>query len=283
MNIKNNIVLAATDFHDVSEYAVLNAIEIAKRFEYKIVVAHVHQKKKSKYSATEIIDRLKGIISDIKQKHGIDAEYVFTEGDPLTTINQIANDIGANYLIIGSRGKTGVEYVFGSYAAKIVQNSEIPVMVVKNHHPNLNFKNIVIPLDHFLECRQLAKWAILFAKRWNSNIHLFMENPESSLNVNNLSNNVNLFSKIFDENRIPYFKNICPSKKGDYSREAIKFAIDQNADLILSTSKLNILIPAKFSISFFSSAADEEFIEKSSQIPYLCVNPKNLNIIVGGL
>ena len=282
-NVKNNTVLAATDFHDVADYAIEHAAEIAKKFDYKLCVAHVYKKKKATLTTEEVIDKLKAIISKIKQKHQIEAEYIFTEGDPLYTINEISDDIGANYLVIGTRGKTGVEYVFGSYTAKILQNSEIPVMVVKNRHDKIDYKNIVLPLDHSVESRQKAKWAILFAKRWNAKLHMFTESLENNSHKNALISNIKLFSKIFEENNINYEKHICSDSKSDFGKEAINFSVQIKADLIIATTKLNILIPAKFSIGLFGSTVDEEFIKKSSQIPYLCINPKNLNVIIGGL
>jgi len=282
-NVKNNTVLAATDFHDVADFAIEHAVEIAKKFDYKLCVAHVYKKKKATLTTDQVIDKLKTKVSEIQSQHNIEVEYIFSEGDPLYTINEIAKDIGANYLVIGTRGKTGVEYVFGSYTAKIVQSSEIPVMVVKNRHEKIEYKNIVLPLDSSVESRQKAKWAILFAKRWNAKLHIFTENLEASSNKSKLISNINLFSKIFEENGIDFEKYICKDPKIDFSKEAINYAVDINADLIIATTKLNILIPAKFSIGLFGSNIDEDFIQKSAQIPYLCINPKNLNVIIGGM
>lgn len=280
---KNNIVLAATDFHDVAQYAIEHAIEIAKVFGYKLVVAHVYKKKKAKLTSEEAIERLQKITDKIKAEHNIPAEYMFSEGDPMYTINEIASDIGANYLSIGTRGKTGVEYVFGNYTAKIVQNSPIPVLVAKNRHENINYKKIVLPLDYTLESRQKAKWAILFAKKWDSTLCIYAENPDSSGHKQKLFSNMKLFTKIFDENHVKFEKSFCEKPRSDVGKEAINYAVSIKADLIIASSKLGILTPSKISLGLFSGGSDEEFIQKSAQIPYLCVNPQNLNVIIGGL
>ncbi len=280
---KKDIILATTDFHDVASYATEHAVGIAKKFGYKIVVLHVYKRKRAKITDEEAIQKLEAISNDIKTNHGLEADYVFREGDPLITIPEVVEEVGANYMTMGTRGKTGVEYIFGSYAAKIIQSAKVPVIVVQKRHYDIGYKNIVLPIDSTNESKQTVKWGILFAKRWGAKINIFARSYTDEFHVRKTTANVKLLRKIFDENGIENTYSFSQDKKFSFGKQTIKFAVDNKADLIMATTKLDILIPGVFSGGLFSGNVDEEFIQEASQIPVLCINAQNLNIIIGGL
>lgn len=280
---KKDIILATTDFHDVAGYAAEHAVGIAKKFGYKIVVLHVYKRKRAKITDEEAIKKLEAIANDIKTNHGLEADYIFREGDPLLTIPEVVEEVGANYMTMGTRGKTGVEYIFGNYAAKIIQSAKVPVIVVQKRHYDIGYKNIVLPIDSTNESKQIVKWGILFAKRWGAKINIFARSYNDEFHVRKTTANVKLIRKIFDENGIENTYSFSKDKKFSFGKQTIKFAVDNKADLIMATTKLDILIPGVFSGGLFSGNVDEEFIQEASQIPVLCINAQNLNIIIGGL
>lgn len=280
---KTDLILAATDFHDVADFAIEHAVGIAKVFSYKVVVLHV-KTKKSKYSDAEIVQKLETVVNNIKNTHNVSAEYIIKEGDPLNAIDETASELGANYLTMGTRGKTGVEYIFGSYAAKIIQNSPVPVIVVQKKHFDVNgYKNIVIPIDNTSESKQTVKWALLIAKKWQSKVHVFGKTSNDEFIWNKTLNNVKVVKKIFEENGIYQVDKFSEDKKASFGKQTIQYAIDIKADLIAATTKLDILIPGLFSMGIFGGGYDEQFIMDASQIPIMCINPQEYNVIIGGL
>lgn len=283
MNKKRDIVLATTDFHDVADYATEHAIGIAKMFDYKICILHVYKKKKSKYELDEATQKLDEMAKEITAKHGIPAEFIIRDGDPLTTIHEVSDEVGANYITMGTRGKTGVEYIFGSYAAKIVQASEVPAIVVQKRHFDIGYKNIVLPIDSTNESKQTVKWAIMFAKKWGAKVSIFARSYSDEFHVSKTKNNVRLLRKIFDENAIEHDHEYSSDKKFSFGKQTIQYAVNLKADLIMATTQLDILIPGLFSGGLFSGNYDEQFIQDASQIPVFCINPQQLNVIIGGL
>lgn len=275
---KNDIVVAATDFSKPADFAIEHAIGIAKVFGYNLHVLHIKDKK-AEIDDNEIYHRLQETIVDIKAKHGLnDAMYAVRGGNIIHAIGEYVEEVKGNYLTIGTRGKTGVEYIFGNYAAKIIGNSPVPVVVVQKRHFDIGYKNIIMPIDDGLETRQKVKWAILFAKRWDSNIHIFAKHSTDSYYANKIKTNVIQVKKVLDQNNVHYSIHFSQDRKTNFGRQLTEFAIGKKADLILIMTDLNSLSPGMFAGGLLGGHIEdiEQLIKDASQIPYMCVNPQDL-------
>lgn len=64
---------------------------------------------------------------------GIEAEYKYANGfPPEETILAAAEKYGADTIVVGSRGLSGIkEMILGSVSSYIVRNAKVPVIVVK--------------------------------------------------------------------------------------------------------------------------------------------------------
>jgi nucleotide-binding universal stress UspA family protein len=62
----------------------------------------------------------------------VPAETHIVEGVPKTAILDAIDDIGADLVIMGTHGRTGIDhYLIGSVAEKVVRKSPVPVMTVR--------------------------------------------------------------------------------------------------------------------------------------------------------
>jgi nucleotide-binding universal stress UspA family protein len=62
---------------------------------------------------------------------GVEATGTLAEGIAYIEINRVAKDAGADLIIMGTHGRTGVEHaLLGSVAERVIRTSPIPVMVV---------------------------------------------------------------------------------------------------------------------------------------------------------
>jgi nucleotide-binding universal stress UspA family protein len=65
------------------------------------------------------------------------AETQLVSGLPAGRVVEVANDTGARLVVVGSRGRTGLQSILlGSVAERIVQICPVPVVVVKNKAPD---------------------------------------------------------------------------------------------------------------------------------------------------
>jgi len=275
---KNDIVLVASDFSEFAECALGHAIGIAKLLDYKLYVVHIWNKKKAKYSLVEAEKKLQEIVSEVKAKENIECFHIAREGNIFSTIGEIATEIGANIMTMGTRGKTGVQYIFGSYALKVVQSSPVPVIVVQTGKYRGSYGNVVIPIDESVYSKQKVKWAFWVAKKFKSKVHIFGKYDTDEFIARKISNNCYQIKKIFDQNSIDYTFTVSDGKGGNYSKQTINFASKIDADLILIMTSPDTLLPG-----FIIDAHDEQIILNAAQIPIMCINPLDLDIKIVGL
>ncbi len=166
---KKNVILVPTDLTSVTECALDHAVEIAKLFNRKIILLHVMAKKKAD---EEIRMKLEQKTSKLSEDSGLDVSYKIAEGSIFTTISKAAEDVNAEFIIMGIHGKKGMQYVVGSYAYKVITSSKVPVLVVKRKHIHTGYKNIVLPIDFTLESTQKVRYAVKFAKYFDATIRI---------------------------------------------------------------------------------------------------------------
>lgn len=272
METTNNIVLVPTDFTEVAENAVNQACEAAKFLKYKVVVLHVVDKNtkfnlmKENQTIESINQKLEGICNNIKATYGIDAEYIAREGSIFTTIGEVAKEIGARLLYMGTHGKVGLEQMLtGSYAMKVISSSPAPVVVVQKRSFDNGYRNIVLPITSDAGPWEKTKWAAYIASSFNSTIHIYQ------LPGDEISEAVKTITGWFTKNGIKFTVKVA-EKSSDFSKQVIDYATTINADLIMIMTN-----PDKGFASFIFGSYDEDIIFNSSQIPVMCINPREFN------
>ena len=94
-------------------------------------------------------------------------------------IMDYAKKYEADMIVMGSHGTNGLhEFFIGSNTEKVVRNSDIPVLVIKNKHEKFEVTNFVYALDFQAENHNAFKQAIVFAKANNVTLHtLYVNTP----------------------------------------------------------------------------------------------------------
>ncbi len=142
-------ILVPTDFSGYSDNALKQAVDIAEKFNAKIVLLHVideniqqcaadycvnieliEQLKKQSMITSE--DNLKKAIAIAKEKTKVDISLKIGKGAPAEVIldEQLKN--GIDLIVIASHGKTGIlRHLIGSVTDKVVRAAKCPVMVIR--------------------------------------------------------------------------------------------------------------------------------------------------------
>jgi nucleotide-binding universal stress UspA family protein len=269
----NNIVLIPTDFSEVCGNAISHGVKLAKFLGYKVCILHIINKEtkaalKKKNVGVDYVDwRLREYKKYYTKKYDIDVETLAVEGSIFTTIGEVAAQIKANLMVLGTHGKKGLQHVFGSYALKVVIESPIPVIVVQKRSFKEGYRNIVFPISNDLEPRQAVQWAKLIAKLFSANIHI-MQAPEKFAELKSrLQVITKQITEIFDQEKVPY--NITTAyKSSNFAEEIISYSVMKHADLVMIMTRPNIDVPG-----FSLSAWNERLMFNEAQIPIMCVNP----------
>ncbi len=141
-------ILVPVDDSDISAAAVGQAISLAKAFGSKITTVCVIAVDPfigvDFYNVTPVITEYfieaeahaKKTLANIQHRctlEGISADSRIIKGEPTETgIVHLADEIGADLIVIGSHGRTGFKkLMLGSVAEDVLNKTHLPVLVVK--------------------------------------------------------------------------------------------------------------------------------------------------------
>jgi nucleotide-binding universal stress UspA family protein len=256
----NNILLVPTDFSDVGNNAIDLASKAAKHLGYKMCLLHITEKKDDDTAK----EKLNILAKEVKNNFGVEVETLTKKGSIFSTIGKIAKDIGAKLIYMGTHGKVGMQKLTGSFALKVITSSEVPVIVVQKRAFE-SFNDIVLPITSDFGPWEKTKWATYIAKEFNAKIHIYQ------LAGDTINSAVKLIANHFKENDIKHDVQIA-KKSANFEKQIIDYATSINSELIMIMTN-----PGKSITNFILGSYDEDIIFNSSQIPVMCINPREVN------
>ncbi|WP_415406122.1 universal stress protein [Sulfurovum sp. CS9] len=162
---KINQILVAIDRSAMAAEALKRAISIAKEKDAQLIIMHVIEPSFVESPFVHAIDEdaiKKQLIEQIDQLNSeADLKYIlFVEsGSSAASITLKAQKTKADLLVIGTHGKDDIKSnYFGSTTLKIIQNTHIPVLIVKNETKNM-YEKMLAPTN----LSDYSKESILFA------------------------------------------------------------------------------------------------------------------------
>lgn len=269
----NNIVLIPTDFSEVCDNAVHHGVELARSLKYHVTILHViNRETKAKLRKEDLdISYIEQKLSAYKKKYEnipeVKIDTMHVEGSIFSAINEIAVDIKANMMVLGTHGKKGLQHLFGSFALKMVLESPVPVVVVQKKNFGEGYKEIVFPVSNDVEPRQKVQWAKLMAKLFNAKVNIFQSLEKDSAMNSRLDIITRQITEIFDESGLKYSVNKA-DETADYADQVLSFAVTNDAKLIMIMTRPNVDLPG-----FSLTGWDERLMFNETQIPVMCINP----------
>ncbi len=136
-------ILVAVDGSECARRAFDSALKLGKDLGAKVIVMTVVQppsmitmQKDLQGTIEMLLEKEAKILlanyGTIAEKRGVDFETILAIGYPSRVILNTAESKGADLIVVGSRGLGGLKELFlGSVSHAVVQNADIPVLVVK--------------------------------------------------------------------------------------------------------------------------------------------------------
>lgn len=270
-SLLKKIILVPTDFSEVCANAINQAAGAAKHLQFKLVLLHVIDKStksflKSEGQAADYVDKqLETIAANVISEFGIEVDTVAKEGDIFSTISEVATDVDASFMYLGTHGKVGMQKLTGSYALKVVTGSPVPVIVVQKRQFDGPYSEIVFPITSDSGIWEKTEWAVHIAKQFKATIKIYQLAGEA------IDKAVAGITSHFHKNDVKYTIDVAAKSSG-FSNQVVDFATANNCDMILIMTN-----PDKGVASFILGSYDEEMIFNTSQIPVMCVNPRDYN------
>ena len=160
-------ILAATDFSEQANAAIRHAATLAKRFDAELVLMHVGSPPEPPPAGAVIPSRVVSQVTTLVEKIHAEneeelsalAEKLRADGASIATrltvdhpdvaIADTASEIGADLVVTGTHGRTGVQrFLLGSTAERVVRLSEVPVLVSRPPAPESGlYRRVLVATD----------------------------------------------------------------------------------------------------------------------------------------
>lgn len=270
-------IIVPIDFSKYSEYALETSAALAKKHNAQITVIHMLELSEAVLSAsgtetqTETLFMLKLAskkFEEFLQKdylEGVEVETIIKHHKVFNELDQVAKEIGADLIVMGSHGHSSQEGIFsGSNTAKVVRHSDIPVLIVKSKVTNVDFDKVVYATDFSEKSIPAFKKALELLSTMHSEVTLLHVNlPYSSFQS---TTEINEQAKNFLEkadgnlNRLDAIKYI-----SDYTVEAgiLSYADNSKMDMIAMTTHGRTGL-----VHFFGGSISEDLVHHSN-VPVL--------------
>lgn len=261
----NDLILVTWDFTEKNVFALEHAINIAKHIKHDIAIIHVVKKD------SEIEKAKKQISDEIMEKFantGVQPNIIVRSGNIFSTITEIAEEIKARLVVMGTHGIKGMQKLLGSWALKVIAGSKSPFIVVQDHPKSEVLREIVLPINYRRENKESINWANFFARAFNARFHIFYAKHTDANFVKGVESNLLFINKYFAQKNIRYEMKSASGGK-EFQDEVIQYAKEINADAIMVITTRDIGFA-----DYVLGAQEQYIIANGEQIPVICVNPR---------
>ncbi|TCO10914.1 universal stress protein [Natronoflexus pectinivorans] len=266
METLNHSIIVPYDFTEVAMNAVAHAVILSKQLDTGITLLHIVKKD------TEIKEMEQQLSSDalrVNELHNIKPNTLVREGSIFKTINQVAHELDATLIVMGTHGMKGLQKLTGSWALKVIVGSKIPFLVIQDA-PKLSEDQLklVFPVDFKSENKEKLKWVQFMNKHFPAKTLLFSSTSKEGVVEPRTKANLVFCKSFLEEKKIDY-ELVLSKNAASFSQETIDFAKSRNADIIIIMTTRDIAFH-----DYVLGAQEQYMIANSAKIPVMVINPR---------
>ena len=137
-------ILVALDFSDTSEKVFFTAADLSKQLDGSLHVIHIvqiHPQNLPESGSLDVealhkkeVQHAENRLNELMEKYAgrLDLTTGFPTGNPAEVIVDSARKTGAELIVMGTKGRTGLAHlVMGSVAESVLRTANIPVMCIR--------------------------------------------------------------------------------------------------------------------------------------------------------
>lgn len=182
-------IIVPVDFSTHSEYALKAAASLAKKNDATIYALHMLDFHETTFSESANFQHEKiafflkmaekNFEKFLQKEYLKDVEIIpiLKNFKVFKEVNTIAEEVGADFIIMGSHGASGLkEFFVGSNTEKVVRYATIPVLVIKEELVDFDFTDVVFATDFSTESIPSFKKALQTFDFFDARTHLVYVN-----------------------------------------------------------------------------------------------------------
>lgn len=258
-------IIVPWDFSPVAENALEHAIKMAETVGGSITLLHLVKKQKEVSGAFKNLNR---VAENAKHKFESISEVLVRVGNIFDSINDIATELNAKMIIMGTHGITGMQKYTGSKALKVIAGTQIPFMVVQARPVERTLRNVILPIDDRKEIREKMNQVRFLSKLFDVTFHLCIPMAQQVEGVKKrLNNNVNFVKSYMKQFKIDYEEHRFEAVKE--VTIAVDLLIERiNPDLVLIITTKDIA-----ATDYLLGAEEQKIIANQHKVPVMCISP----------
>lgn len=258
-------ILVPTDFSKVAEYALQHAVRVSNVVKEPISILHIVQ---SEAEVGVAMDKLNEVIASIKDKYGVTPNPIVRIGSIFSDIANVANEINASIVIMGSSTIKDMDESCVSWTLKVITSCKVPFVTVQEPPVNKRYDDVVFPIDFTSENREKHEWISYFSDYYLSRFHLIKPRVDDPELLAKIDINMASARKFLDQKGAKYFEYTAPGVK-PYDQEILEMAVNIRADLIVIMTT-----PLDKEGEFIVEPLEQYILANSRHIPVMSVNPR---------
>lgn len=266
---KSYKVLVPHDFSEVADNAISHAAMVANSFKGEVVLLHVISSDKARSTSEE---KLKEISTNASNTYSCNVSYEIRKGSIFDRIPEVADEIGAMLIVMGTHGVKGIQHLTGSYALKVIGHSKVPFIVNQSQKSKGKIKDLVLPIKFSDETKSKLSITSSIAKHFGAIVHIFISNETDEFIATKVSRELTFAKHYFDERGVKYEVEKAP-EHANYLQQMLDYANDIDADMI---AIVNSAGDGGFLPDLFKGSGEIEVINNQYNIPVIVMNPSQI-------
>ena len=276
-------ILFPTDFSDASIKAFIYALKLADAFQAEVITLHAYELPQLHYGGLphtlkEVYDTIElesfenykdqiPLLRDIAEKHNlghVKISNILKHGDLIWTIKDVVKNEHIDYVVMGTKGATGLKETFlGSNAGSVVTEVNAYVITVPEESEYDGINNIVFTTRFNEDDKKALKKVLELAKMFGAKVHCLYVKTKKT-NVNDV---------------------IIQDWKFLFKDDAVEFHIIENEDVqqtilnFTNTYEIDLLAMLNYKRGFFEELFRQSLTQKLSyhlQVPLLAIHEDTL-------
>lgn len=269
MEQEKNLIMVTWDFTEKSLFALKHAVNMSHALKSEIALLHV-VKKENEIGDSE--KKMEEAVREVVTDQSVKFHYIAREGTIFHTIGEVATEVNAMMVLMGTHGIKGMQKLLGSWALKVIASSKAPFIVVQDEPKAEVFKNIIIPVSYRREVKECISWAHFFSRTFNTKFVVIRAKYTDSNFKRGVESNTYFLSKYFTTKNIRFEIKISDGEI-DFGKEIVAHAKQIEADAILVMTTRDIGFA-----DYVLGPQEQYIIANSEKIPVICINPRPIKI-----
>ncbi len=282
-NIEIKHVILPFDFSNSAKNALQHAITIAKKFRADLTLLSVMDTYSSQclqYKGTKFVEfetLAKAQLNEhIKQVFTFNKiECIVSETKWSRAVNEQSEKKPGSIIVLGIGGKGRDGYFDGSHAYRIVDQMNIPLLVVRENQQAKDYRVITTPLDETFHTREKLPYVTLIANAFDAKVSVIgLQTHTDKDSSNHMQAIMRQASQYVQMKVKEYQDKLIPSK--NEVTDLVKSASEDNADLLVIMSSHE-----KSLSNLFSGPYAQQVTDKSGAPVLIC--PIRVSLVMGAV